>query len=163
MDHSEDATHGQQELSFYNHHHYHHHYCYLPLFVFEGISGKFISAVLRPGKRPKGAENAMLIKRILKRLRAAWPQTHILLRGDGHFSNPELMQLALDDPYTDFIFGLTGNSVLLGFARPFPDTNRYPIAPDGSCAKSIIRCLHLRPWRPPRACRHSFTALTSLK
>lgn len=71
MDHSEDQTHGQQELSFYNHHY--RSYCYLPLFIFEGLSGKFICAALRPGKRPKGAENAMIVKRILKRIRAAWP------------------------------------------------------------------------------------------
>ena len=122
MDHSEDATYGQQELSFYNHHY--RSYCYLPLFVFEGISGKFITAALRPGKRPKGAENAMILKRVLRRLRAAWPKTHIVMRGDGHFSNPELMQLALDDPRTDFIFGLTGNRVLSGLAAPFLDTNR---------------------------------------
>lgn len=122
MDHSEDATYGQQELSFYNHHY--RSYCYLPLFLFEGISGKFITAALRPGKRPKGTENAMIIKRVLRRLRAAWPETHIVLRGDGHFSNPELMELALDDPHTDFIFGLTGNRVLAQLAAPFLDTNR---------------------------------------
>ncbi len=116
MDHSEDRTHGQQELSFYNHHY--RSYCYLPLFLFEGVSGKFITAALRPGKRPKGTENAMIIKRVLKRLRDTWPKTHIILRGDGHFSNPELMQLTLDDPLTDFIFGMTGNSVLSKLARP---------------------------------------------
>ncbi len=33
MDHSEDETHGQQEFPFYNHHYY------LPLFLFEGLSG----------------------------------------------------------------------------------------------------------------------------
>jgi len=122
MDHSEDATYGQQQLSFYNHHY--RSYCYLPLFLFEGISGKFITAALRPGKRPKGTENAMIIKRVLRRLRAAWPETHIVLRGDGHFSNPELMELTLDDPHTDFIFGLTGNRVLSQLAAPFLDTNR---------------------------------------
>jgi hypothetical protein len=104
MDHSEHATYGQQQLSFYNHHY--RSYCYLPLFLFEGISGKFITAALRPGKRPKGAENAMILKRVLKHLRAAWPETHIVLRGDGHFSNPELMQLTLEDPHTDFLFGV---------------------------------------------------------
>ena len=36
----------------------------------------------------------MIVKRVLKRLRAAWPKTRIVLRGDGHFANPELMQLA---------------------------------------------------------------------
>ncbi len=122
MDHSEDATHGQQELSFYNHHYG--NYCSLPLFLFEGLSGKFITAVLRPGKRPKGVENAMILKRVLKALRAAWPQTRIVLRGDGHFSNPELMALAMDDPSTDFIFGLTGNRVLTPFAEPFLEHNR---------------------------------------
>ena len=122
MDHSEDATHGQQEFSFYNHHYG--TYCYLPLFLFEGLSGKFITAVLRPGKRPKGAENAMLIKRVLKHLRTAWPETRIVLRGDGHFSNPELMALAMADPHTDFIFGLTGNRVLKDLAEPFLEHNR---------------------------------------
>jgi hypothetical protein len=122
MDHSEDATHGQQELAFYNHHYG--NYCYLPLFLFEGLSGKFITAVLRPGKRPKGVENAMILKRVLKALRAAWPTTRIVLRGDGHFSNPELMALAMDDPYTDFIFGLTGNRVLTPLAEPFLEHNR---------------------------------------
>lgn len=117
MDHSEDATHGQQEFAFYNHHYGNH--CYLPLFLFEGLSGKFITAVLRPGKRPTGAENAMILKRVLKRLRAAWPDTHIILRGDGHFANPELMALALADPHTDFIFGLAGNRALTPQAEPF--------------------------------------------
>lgn len=122
MDHSEDATYGAQQLSFYNHHY--RHYCYLPLFLFEGISGKFMTAALRPGKRPKGAENAMILKRVLQRLRAVWPKTHIVLRGDGHFANHELMRLTLNDPYTDFIFGLTGNSVLSRLAEPYLELNR---------------------------------------
>jgi hypothetical protein len=122
MDHSEDAAHGQQELAFYNHHYRSH--CYLPLFIFEGLSGKFVTAALRAGKRPTGVENAMIFKRVLKRLRAAWPDTRIVLRGDGHFANPELMQFALDDPHTDFIFGLAGNSVLSRFAQPLLEATR---------------------------------------
>ncbi|SEG50353.1 IS1380 family transposase, partial [Billgrantia desiderata] len=122
MDHAEDQTHGQQELAFYNHHYQSH--CYLPLFLFEGLSGKFITAALRPGKRPKGAENAMILKRVLKRLRQHWPETRILLRGDGHFANVELMQLALDDPYTDFLFGLAGNSRLKRLPEPHLEHTR---------------------------------------
>lgn len=110
LDHTDDATHGQQELSFYNHHYG--HYCYLPLLVFEAGSGALVTAVLRPGKRPTGAENAMIMKRVLRLLRQHWPRTHILLRGDGHFSSPELMQLIIDDGNADFIFGLTGNAIL---------------------------------------------------
>jgi hypothetical protein len=122
MDHSEDAAHGQQELIFYNHHYGSH--CYLPLFIFEGLSGKFITAALRPGKRPTGAENAAILKRVLHYLRAAWPATHIILRGDGHFANPELMQLVQNTPHTDFIFGLAGNRVLSPMAAPFLKTTR---------------------------------------
>jgi hypothetical protein len=110
LDHTDDATYGQQALAFYNHHYG--HYCYLPLLVFEANSGALVTAVLRPGKRPTGAENAMIMKRVLGLLRQHWPQTHILLRGDGHFSNPELMQLITADGKADFIFGLPGNPVL---------------------------------------------------
>lgn len=118
MDHSEDPTHGQQELAFYNHHYRHH--CYMPLFLFEGLSGKLITAILRPGKRPTGRENAAIIARVVRALRQhqAWPDTHIILRGDGHFSNPELMALCEQDPAMDFIFGLAGNKVLLPLAQP---------------------------------------------
>lgn len=122
MDHSEDVTHGQQELAFYNHHYQ--SYCYLPLFLFEGLSGKLITAVLRPGKRPTGKENAAIIKRVLRLLRQAWPETAIILRGDGHFSNPELMALCETDPHLDFIFGLAGNKVLSPKAKPLLEQAR---------------------------------------
>jgi len=116
MDHSEDRTHGQQELAFYNHHYG--SYCYLPLFLFEGLSGKLITAVLRPGKRPTGKENAAIIKRVLFLIRQAWPDTHIVLRGDGHFANPELMVVCEADANLDFIFGLAGNKALSPRAAP---------------------------------------------
>jgi hypothetical protein len=116
MDHSEDRTHGQQELAFYNHHYGSH--CYLPLFLFEGLSGKLITAVLRPGKRPTGRENAAIVGRVVRHLRHAWPDTHIVLRGDGHFSNPELMALCEGDDRLDFLFGLAGNKALTPNADP---------------------------------------------
>ena len=116
MDHSEDKTYGQQELACFNGHYGDH--CYLPLFIFEGISGKFVSSALRPGKTPKGSENAMIMKRVLKLLRQAWPETHIVLRGDSHFSNPELMVLKRKDPKLDFVFGVGGNSKLNALAAP---------------------------------------------
>jgi hypothetical protein len=122
MDHSEDIAHGQQELAFYNHHYGHH--CYLPLFLFEGLSGKLITAVLRPGKRPTGKENAAILKRVLRLLRQAWPETHIILRGDAHFSNPELMALRESDAHLDFIFGLAGNKVLSPKAKPLLEQAR---------------------------------------
>lgn len=116
LDHSEDQTHGQQPLAFYNH--YYGSHCYLPLVIFEGNSGALVAAILRPGKRPTGAENAMIMKRVLKLIRKHFPDTKIVVRGDGHFSNPEMMKIIDAMPNTDFIFGMTGNSRLQKLAEP---------------------------------------------
>ena len=57
-------------------------------------------------------------------LRQAWTETHIILRGDGHFSNPELMALCESDPHLDFLFGLAGNTVLSPKAEPLLEKAR---------------------------------------
>ena len=137
LDHTDDATYGQQALSFYNHHYGHH--CYLPLLVFEAHSGALVTAVLRPGKRPTGAENAMIMKRVLALLRRHWPQTHILLRGDGHFANPELMALTQADGNADFIFGLAGNPVLVRQAEGLMKNVRGHLALHQSLAARGLR------------------------
>jgi len=116
LDHSDDPTHGQQEFAFYNHHYK--SYCYLPLFIFEGTSHALVTACLRPGVRPTGAENAMILARLLPYLRQRWPHTHILVRGDSHFATPEVMDVIAHRRQTDFVFGLAGNTVLLRHAAP---------------------------------------------
>src|SRR5213592_1206077 len=116
VDHSDDPTHGQQEFTFYNH--YYKNYCYLPLFIFEGTSHALVMAYLRPGTRPTGAENAMILSRLLSYLRRYWPQTHILVRGDSHFATPEVIEVIAHRRLTDFVFGLAGNAVLLRQAAP---------------------------------------------
>lgn len=60
----------------------------------------------------------MIMARVLKLIRRHFPDTHILVRGDGHFSTPELMRLCATMPNTDFLFGMTGNSVLNRLAEP---------------------------------------------
>jgi len=116
LDHTEDSVYGQQPLAFYNHHYG--STCYLPLMIFDGHSGALVAAVLRPGKRPFGEENAMIMRRVLKLIRHHFPDTHILVRGDGHFSGPELMGLIDSMPNIDFIFGFSCNVKLLALAEP---------------------------------------------
>jgi hypothetical protein len=116
LDHSDDPTHGQQEFTFYNHHY--RSYCYLPLFIFEGNSHALVTACLRPGTRPPGSENAMILVRLLSYLRRHWPQTHILVRGDSHFATPEVIDVIASYRGTDFVFGLAGNAILLRQAEP---------------------------------------------
>ena len=116
LDHSDDPTHGQQEFTFYNHHYRNH--CYLPLFIFEGTSHALVTAYLRPGTRPTGAENAMILVRLLSYLRHHWPHTHILVRGDSHFATPEVIDVITSYRWMDFVFGLAGNAVLRRHAAP---------------------------------------------
>jgi Transposase DDE domain group 1 len=111
VDHSDDPTYGQQEFAFYNN--YYQNHCYLPLFIFEGTSHALVMASLRPGTRPPGAENAMILVRLLSYLRRHWPYTHILVRGDSHFATPEVMDVIASYRWTDFVFGLAGNAILL--------------------------------------------------
>jgi hypothetical protein len=101
---------------FYNHHYQNH--CYLPLFIFEGTSQALVTAILRPGMRPPGTENAMIVVRLFSYLRRRWPHTHIVVRGDRHFATPECMDVLASYRWTDFVFGLAGNAVLLRHAEP---------------------------------------------
>jgi hypothetical protein len=116
LDHTDDPTYGQQALAFYNH--YYKNYCYLPLLIFEGTSQALVMACLRPGTRPTGAEHAMILSRLLRFLRAQWPETHILVRGDSHFATPQVLDAVIQTPGTDFVFGLAANAVLLRHAAP---------------------------------------------
>jgi hypothetical protein len=116
IDHSDDPTYGQQEFTFYNHHYQNH--CSLPLFIFEGTSHALVTASLRPGTRPSGAENAMILTRLLSSLRHHWPHTHILVRGESHCATPEVMEVIAHRRWTDFVFGLAGHAVLLRQATP---------------------------------------------
>ena len=76
IDDTDDETHGAQQLSLFNG--YYDEYCYMPLFIFEGQTGKLITSILRPGKRPDGKQIRAIIKRVIKRIRKAWPTVGIL-------------------------------------------------------------------------------------
>lgn len=86
IDDTDDPTYGHQQLSLFNA--YHDCYCYMPLHIYEGKSGKLITTILRPGKRASGKEIVSILKRVVKRIRAAWPHVGILLRGDSYYSSP---------------------------------------------------------------------------
>jgi len=87
LDTSDDPTHGQQELSFFNA--YYDEHCYLPLLIFDQ-QGDLLTAVLQPGK-PQGAKPVVaILERIVARIREQWPNIRILIRGDSGFASPEM-------------------------------------------------------------------------
>jgi Transposase DDE domain group 1 len=60
----------------------------------------------------------MIVVRLLSYLRRHWPHTHILVRGDSHFATPEVIDVIASRRWTDFVFGLAGNAVILRQAAP---------------------------------------------
>jgi len=99
----------QLQIEFNN---YYKEKCYMPLHIYEGITGNLITTILKPGRRSKSVNVYAILKRIIKLLREYWPDTLILLRGDAHFHCPELTSLCKTDDKLGFITGFTGNSVL---------------------------------------------------
>ncbi|KKM71398.1 hypothetical protein LCGC14_1431030, partial [marine sediment metagenome] len=109
-DDTNNNTYGQQELSLFNN--YYHDYCYMPLHIYEGLSGKLITTILKPGRRNKQSNVAALLKKIIGHIREEWPNTMIIIRGDSHFASADFMQWCEGEYKTSFITGLSGNSKL---------------------------------------------------
>src|SRR4051812_33125881 len=110
IDDTEDRVHGQQELALF-----HAHYgsrCFLPIHVYEAITGKPVAVILRPGKTPDGAEVALVLRHVIRRIRARWPRVDILVWGDSHYGRPEAMSWC-ERNRVGYVFGLAGNKVLL--------------------------------------------------
>ena len=103
-------TYGQQELSLYND--YYHDYCYMPLHIYEGLSGKLITTILKPGRRSKQSNISLLLQRLISQLREQWENTVIIIRGDGHFASNDFMKWCDGQYNVGFITGLTGNQKL---------------------------------------------------
>lgn len=110
IDDTDDPTHGAQQLSFFNA--YYDTYCYQPMHIFEGGSGKLITSILRPGKRPSGKEIEMILSRVFEGIKTSWKQTNVLFRGDAHYTAPEVLRCCDKYKYK-FVLGLKANSVLL--------------------------------------------------
>jgi len=103
-------THGNQQLSLYND--YYGEYCFMPLHIYEGLSGKLISTILKPGRRSKGVNIYGILQRLITFLRKSWKNTVIIVRGDSHFCSKDLMDWSAGQRNVRFITGLTGNKTL---------------------------------------------------
>lgn len=115
VDDTDDTVHGAQQLSLFNG--YYGEHCFLPLYIYEGRSGKLITAVLRPGRRPTGQEIVTILKRVVAYLRKAWPHVQILLRADSHFSTPEVHDWC-EGNQVYYVLGQAGNAKLEKQGRP---------------------------------------------
>jgi len=103
-----DAVHGGQQLRLFNAHY--DEYGFQPIVAFDG-EGRFITAVLRPAKRPGGKEIKAFLRRLLRAIRAHWPKTRIMLRGDSHYCAPEVLDFCRANEL-DYILGVAPTTTL---------------------------------------------------
>ena len=113
LDPTDDPTHGAQQLSFFNGHY--DTWCYLPLLAFvtfDGESEQYLcAAVLRPGNAPATRGARGVVWRLLELLREAFPTARFLVRLDGGFATPEILDL-LDFERVDDVVAMAENAVL---------------------------------------------------
>jgi hypothetical protein len=97
--------------------------CFLPIHIYDTATGRPVAVILRPGKTPSGKEVRGHLRRLVRRIRKHWPHTHLTIRGDGHYSRPEVMAWC-EDNGLDFVFGLPGNAILAGAVEAAADDIR---------------------------------------
>jgi hypothetical protein len=112
FDATDDLIHGKQEGRFF--HGYYDHHCFLPLYVFCG--DELLTAYLRPSDIDAAKHSRAVLKLLVGKLRAAWPEVKITIRGDSGFCRWRLMRWC-DSHGIGYVIGLAKNKVLERAAR----------------------------------------------
>ena len=119
LDPTEDATHGGQQLSFFNRLYDSH--CYLPVAGFLSFDKEpqqyLFCCLLRAGNAVAKVGCLSLLKRLLPRLRKAFPKAKLRIRLDAGFTGPELYEF-FEAERLEYVVCMGKNSVLLRFAEP---------------------------------------------
>lgn len=110
FDDTADEVHGGQQLALFNS--YYKETCFMPIHVYEGISGKLVTTILKSGKRANGDTILAITKRLISYIRSQFPNTVIIYRGDSHFAYPQVMAWIEQQKNVFYATGLTSNSRL---------------------------------------------------
>ena len=103
-----DAVHGEQQLRLFNA--YYDEYGFQPIVVFDG-EGRPVAAMLRPARRPTGAEARAFLRRLVREIRSHWPRVEILIRADSHYCAPEVLDFCRAERL-DFVLGVASTTTL---------------------------------------------------
>ena len=107
FDATDDRTHGKQEGYFF--HGYYDHHCFLPLYVFCG--DELLVSYLRPSDIDASKHTRAVLKLLAAKLRTAWPDVKITIRGDSGFCRWRLMRWC-DSNGIGYVVGLAKNKAL---------------------------------------------------
>lgn len=125
MDPTDDPAYGNQQLTLFNGHYG--NWCYLPMacFVqFDDEPDQYLFAwVLRGGKAHATHGAVGLLRRVIKRLRRAFPGVKIRVRLDGGFAAPKLFDF-LDASDVEYVVAMAKNGVLMEQVTADMDTVR---------------------------------------
>ena len=135
LDPTEDPTHGHQQLALFNGHY--DSWCYLPLLAFvtfnEEPEQQLVAAILRSGRAAAGAGAIALLRRLLPRLRGAFPRARLRIRLDGGFACPEMLDF-LEQERLEYIVAIARNSVLSRRIEPLMERVRRATEKSGETA-----------------------------
>ena len=105
VDATDNLLYGNQEGRFF--HGYYGDYCYLPLYIF--CREYLLCARLRVASEDPASGVRQELERIVKKLRAAWPEVRIIVRGDSGFCRDEIMSYCEHNEKMDYVLGLAKN------------------------------------------------------
>ena len=130
-----DATdvplYGQQEERFY--HGYYKEYVYMPLLFLVGKRPVMVR--LRSAARDAAAGLERDLEWLLRRLRAAWPRTRIVVRTDAGFCREEVMALCEGQERVDYVLGLGSNPRLQAELAAEREQARAELGRSGTAAR----------------------------
>lgn len=109
MDPTAHLVYGQQQLGLFNTHVG--DTCLMPFHVYDGLTGRLITTVMRSGKTPNAAEILAVLKRMVRKIRERFGQTLLLFRADSHHTKPQVMEW-MEENGVGWITGLAPNKAL---------------------------------------------------
>jgi len=125
VDPTEDPAHGHQQLALFNGHY--DSWCYLPLLAFvtfgEEPEQQLVAAILRGGRAAASEGAIAMLRRLLPRLRKAFPRARLRIRLDGGFAGPEMLDF-LERERLEYIVAIGRNSVLSRRIEPLMERVR---------------------------------------
>ena len=143
LDPTEDPTHGEQQLSFFNWHY--DSWCYLPLAGFLSFDNEpdqyLFCYALRAGNAVAKTGCLSILKRLLPRLRKAFPKARIRIRLDAGFSGAELYEF-FEAEGLEYVICMGKNAVLLRFAEPLMAPLREALAAGEDLTPQFGECLY---------------------
>ncbi len=152
LDPTEDATHGGQQLSFFNR--LYDSWCYLPLAGFLSFDNEpqqyLFCCMLRSGSAVAKTGCLSMLKRLLPRLHKAFPKAKIRIRLDAGFTGPELYEF-FEAECMEYVVCMGKNPVLLRFAEPLMAPLREALEAGKELIPCFGECLYAaRSWKHER-------------